>query len=88
KQVDAVMSFVPFDGFCDVLKTCRIAVFPAKGEGPKVLTDLNGAGGLYVMRREYMQKNPAATEGFSRRCARPSASPQTRPTRPNCCRSR
>lgn len=66
KQVDAVMSFVPFDGFCDVLKTCRIAVFPAKGEGPKVLTDLNGAGGLYVMRREYTQKNPAAAEGFAR----------------------
>lgn len=64
KQVDAVMSFVPFDGFCDILKTCRIAVLPAKGEGPKVLTDLNGAGGLYVMRREYTIKNPAAVEAF------------------------
>lgn len=64
KQVDAVMSFVPFDGFCDVLKTCRIAVLPAKGEGPKVLTDLNGAGGVYVMRRDYTVKNPAAVEGF------------------------
>ncbi|VTU38414.1 ABC transporter substrate-binding protein [Variovorax sp. PBL-E5] len=64
KQVDAVMSFIPFDGFCDVLKTCRIAVLPAKGEGPKVLTDLNGAGGLYVMRRDYTQKNPATVEAF------------------------
>ncbi len=64
KQVDAVMSFVPFDGFCDVLKTCRIAVFPAKGEGPKVLTDLNGAGGVYVMRRDYTIKNPVAVDAF------------------------
>lgn len=64
KQVDAVMSFVPFDGFCDVLKTCRMAVFPAKGEGPKELTDLNGAGGVYVMRREYTTTNPVAVEAF------------------------
>jgi NitT/TauT family transport system substrate-binding protein len=64
KQVDAVMSFVPFDGFCDVMKTCRIAVLPAKGQGPKVLTDLNGAGGVYVVKREFAQKNPAAIEGF------------------------
>lgn len=64
KQVDAVMSFVPFDGFCDVLKTCRISVFPAKGEGPKVLTDLNGAGGLYVMRRDYTEKSPVAVAAF------------------------
>lgn len=64
KQVDAVMSFVPFDGFCDVLKTCRIAVLPAKGQGPKVLTDLNGAGGLYLVTREFAKKNPATVEGF------------------------
>lgn len=66
KQVDAVMSFVPFDGFCDVLKTCRIAVTPAKGEGPKELTSLNGAGGVYVVRREFAQKNPAAVEAFGK----------------------
>lgn len=64
KQVDAVMSFTPFDGFCDVLQTCRIAIFPAKSEGPKVLTDLNGAGGLYVMRRDYAEKSPAAMDAF------------------------
>lgn len=64
KQVDAVMSFVPFDGFCDVMKTCKIAVLPARGEGPKVLTDLNGAGGVYVVRREYAEKNAKAVEAF------------------------
>lgn len=64
KQVDAVMSFVPFDGFCDVLKTCRIAVMPAKGEGPKVLTDLNGAGALYVMLRKDTKQNPATADAF------------------------
>lgn len=64
KQVDAVMSFVPFDGFCDVMKKCQIAVLPAKGEGPKVLTDLNGAGGVYVVRRDFAQKQPAAVDGF------------------------
>lgn len=64
KQVDAVMSFVPFDGFCDVLKTCRIAVMPAKGEGPKTLVALNGGGGLYVMRKDFLIKNPNAGEAY------------------------
>ena len=66
KQVDAVMSFVPFDGFCDVLQTCRIAILPAKGEGPKVLTELNGAGGVYVMRRDFAGKNAQVAEAFTR----------------------
>lgn len=64
KQVDAVMSFVPFDGFCDVLKTCRIAIMPAKGQGPKELVALNGGGGLYVMRNEFLTKNPNAGESY------------------------
>lgn len=63
-QVDAAMSFTPFDGFCDVLKTCRIALFPAKGEGPTEITQLNGAGGLYVMRGDYIAKNPKAVDAF------------------------
>lgn len=53
KQVDAVMGFIPLDGFCDVLKTCRIAVAPFNGEGPPEVTRLNGAGGIFVVRRDY-----------------------------------
>lgn len=64
KQVDAVMSFVPFDGFCDVLKTCRIAIMPAKGQGPKELVALNGGGGMYVMRNEFLTKNPTVGESY------------------------
>ncbi|HMP09501.1 ABC transporter substrate-binding protein [Hydrogenophaga sp.] len=66
KQVDAVMSFVPFDGFCDVMKTCRVAVLPAKNQGPAVLTNLNGAGGLYVMRSDFVQKNASTVAAFRR----------------------
>lgn len=64
RQVDAAMSFVPFDGFCDVLKTCRVALMPAKGEGPKALVALNGGGGLYVMRNDFIGKNPEAATAF------------------------
>lgn len=64
RQIDAAMSFVPFDGFCDVLKTCRVAVSPARGEGPKELVDLNGGGGLYVMRKDFLAKNPTAGDAF------------------------
>lgn len=65
-QVDAVMGFVPFDGFCEVMKTCRIALTLAKNEGPKALTDINGAGGFYVMRRDYLIKNPVVAESLTK----------------------
>lgn len=64
QQVDAVMTFVPFDGFCDVLKTCRIAVVPAKGEGPPDLTNLNGAGALYVVRGNYLSSDRKTIDSF------------------------
>jgi NitT/TauT family transport system substrate-binding protein len=64
KQIDAVYSFTPFDGMCDVLKTCRIALTLARGEGPSVLTNQNGAGVVYAVRRELAQKNPAAIEAL------------------------
>lgn len=62
KQVDAAMSFIPLDGFCDVLKTCRVAVAPFKGEGAPEITRLNGAGGVYVVRRDY---DPRLVKAFS-----------------------
>lgn len=64
KQVDAVMSFAPLDGFCEVLKTCRLALNLGKGEGPAVLNKLNGASALYLVRRDFAQKNPAAVDAF------------------------
>ncbi|MGD9946421.1 MAG: ABC transporter substrate-binding protein, partial [Burkholderiaceae bacterium] len=60
-QVDALLSFLPIDGFCDVLKTCTMAVQPHKGEGPRQLTRLNnGSGATYVVREDFLQSNPAA----------------------------
>ncbi len=64
-QIDAAMSFVPLDGFCNVLKTCHISVVPAKDQGPKVLTDLNGAGGLLVVRADYLKDNRDTLNRFS-----------------------
>jgi len=64
-QIDAAMSFVPLDGFCNVLKTCHIAVVPAKNEGPKVLTALNGAGGLLVVKADYLKANRDTMSRFS-----------------------
>lgn len=66
KQIDAAMSFLPLDGICEVTKTCRIALIPAKGQGPSVLTNLNGAGLVYVVRRDFAQKNPAAIDAFGK----------------------
>lgn len=64
KQIDAAISFIPIDGFCDVLKTCRVVLTPAKGEGPDELVALNGGGGLYAMRKQYLQENPEIEEKF------------------------
>ena len=64
QQVDAVMSFVPFDGLCSVLETCRVAVTPAKGEGPEELVALNGGGGLYVMRQDFVSKHKGVDDAF------------------------
>lgn len=64
-QVDAVEAFPPFDGFCDVLKTCKIAVQPWKGEGPSTLTVLGGgSSALITMRREFIAKNPKTVDAF------------------------
>ena len=58
KQIDAVVSFEPMGAFCEVLKTCRIALWLSKGEGPKELTLLAGAYVPMVVRADYAEKNP------------------------------
>ena len=64
KQVDAVMTYTPLDGFCEALKTCQIAVLPAAGQGPKLLTQMNGAGALWVTTREFAKKSATSVEAF------------------------
>ena len=53
KQIDAVMLFAPMDGFCAAMKICRVIVDPRKGEGPKEITQLNGASGPMTVRGDF-----------------------------------
>ncbi len=64
KQVDAVMTFEPMGGFCEVLKACRIIVDPRKGEGPPELLAIAGAGSVLTVRSDAFQKRPQAVAGF------------------------
>lgn len=63
-QIDAVVSFTPVDGFCDVLKTCRIAVATFTGKGPAALTRMNGVGSVYVVRRDAPPATAAAVDRY------------------------
>lgn len=65
-QVDAMVNFAPIDGFCDVLKTCRIAVATFTGKGPDILTRMNGVGSLYVMNRRATVANQQLVESFGK----------------------
>lgn len=58
KQVDALMMFSPVDGFCDVLKACRVVVDLRKAEGPKSLDDTHGASSPYFVKGEWANRNP------------------------------
>lgn len=60
KQIDAAVSFEPMGALCDVLKTCHISLWFARGNGPKELAALSGAYVPMVVRAEYAQKNPKA----------------------------
>lgn len=66
KRVDAVMLFAPMDGFCEAMKVCRVIVDPRKGEGPKAITQLNGASGPMTVRGDFSQKNGAALDSFAK----------------------
>ena len=66
KQVDALMLFSPMDGFCVAMKVCRIIVDPRKGEGPKELTQLNGAAGPMTVRGDFAQKKGPALDAFAK----------------------
>lgn len=64
RQVDAVMAFPPMDGFCNVLKTCHIAMALGEGEGPKDIVAAKGNGGMYIASREFAKKNPKVISAF------------------------
>jgi NitT/TauT family transport system substrate-binding protein len=66
KQIDAVMLFAPMDGFCAAMKVCRVIVDPRKGEGPKEITQLNGASGPMTVRGDFAQKNSATLDAFAK----------------------
>jgi len=66
KQVDALMLFAPMDGFCVAMKVCRVIVDPRKGEGPKELTQLNGASGPMTVRGDFAQKKGPTLDAFAK----------------------
>lgn len=66
KQIDALMLFAPMDGFCAAMKVCRVIVDPRKGEGPKEITQLNGASGPMTVRGDFAQKRGAALDAFAK----------------------
>ncbi|OYU32687.1 MAG: myristoyl transferase [Comamonadaceae bacterium PBBC2] len=66
KQIDALMLFAPMDGFCAAMKVCRVLVDPRKGEGPKEITQLNGAAGPMTVRGEFSQKKGSTLDAFAK----------------------
>lgn len=58
RQVDALMIFSPADGFCEVLKACKVVVDLRKGEGPQAVRDTIGSGVPYWVKADYAAKNP------------------------------
>ncbi|CAN1537528.1 ABC transporter substrate-binding protein [Limnohabitans sp. B9-3] len=66
KQIDALMLFSPMDGFCEAMKVCRVIVDPRKGEGPKEITQLNGAAGPMTVRGDFAQKKGPVLDAFAK----------------------
>lgn len=64
KQIDASVSFEPFNTLCLAQKTCVELVSPGRGEGPANMLAMNGGFAAFVMRRNFIQSNPKATDAF------------------------
>ena len=60
------MLFSPMDGFCVAMKVCRVIVDPRQGEGPKEITQLNGAAAPMTVRGDVAQKKSAALDAFAK----------------------
>ncbi|TDM09026.1 MAG: ABC transporter substrate-binding protein [Ideonella sp. MAG2] len=66
KQIDALVSFAPMDGFCVAMKVCRVLVDPRKGEGPKEIVSLNGGATPMTVRGDFAQKKAATLDAFGK----------------------
>ena len=64
KQVDAVLGFEPIKVICDANKACNVVMDMSKGEGPQFLRDMQGAAVPFVMRRAFVDANPALMAAF------------------------
>lgn len=64
KQIDAIVSFEPFNTVCLAQKTCVVLLSPGKGEGPADLLAMNGAFNSYAMSKKFVQSNPKAADAF------------------------
>ena len=64
KQVDAVIIFEPVKALCNHTKACSIIVDMTLGEGPSIVKDVYGASVPLVMRREFVEGNPALMAAF------------------------
>lgn len=63
-QVDATMSWAPFEAVCYLTEACVTVIDPRKGEGPPDLKALNGASQEYSARRKYIADNPVVIDAF------------------------
>jgi len=66
KQIDASVSFEPFNTLCLAQKTCVELVSPGKGEGPANMLAMNGGFASFAMRKNFVQSNPKAAERLHR----------------------
>lgn len=56
-QVDAVMTFSPSDGMCEVLKACRVVVDPRQGQGPKSILATRGGAGVLMVKSQWAEEH-------------------------------
>ena len=64
KQVDAVIVFEPIKALCNHTKACDVVVDLTMGEGPRLMREMSSAGVPLIMRREFVEANPALMAAF------------------------
>lgn len=64
KQIDASVSFEPFNTLCMAQKICVELVSPGRDEGPANMLAMNGGFASFVMRKNFIQSNPKAADAF------------------------
>jgi NitT/TauT family transport system substrate-binding protein len=64
RQVDAVIAVSPTKELCEFTKACITLVDMPKGEGPELFRKDLAAGVVFVMRRQFVEGNPALMAAF------------------------